>query len=134
MTSTNDQISLEDLCTLHELQKRVCDLATIKCAGHLRVHIQCQQGEYRNALVIGNKDNGRTLYLYLTAQGWLFVAQQASGRAWELPLIGPINKAIHIIQDRIEAFLLPQPSHQKAASKARPCLEPVDADQRLAIV
>jgi hypothetical protein len=134
MTSINDQISLEDLTTLHELQKKVCDLAAIKCTGLLRVHLQCQQGDYRNALVISNKDNGRILYLYLTAQGWLFVAQQASGRAWELPLIGPISKAIDTIQDRIEAFLLPQPVHQKTASADREGFEPLSADQRLAIV
>jgi hypothetical protein len=131
MTSVNDQISLEDLTTLHELQKKVCDLATIKCAGQLRVHLQCQQGDYRNALVISNKDNGRILYLYLTTQGWLFVAQHANVRAWELPLIGSINKSIDIIQDRIEAFLLPQPAHQKAASER---FEPLSTDQRMAIV
>ena len=136
MTSVNDQISLEDLITLHELQKKVCDLATIKCAGQLRVHLQCQQGDYRNALVISNKDNGRILYLYLTTQGWLFVAQQASGLAWELPLIGCINKAINIIQDRIEAFLLPQPVHQKATPKERESFGfgSGRSEQRLAIV
>ena len=135
MTSVNDQISLEDLTTLHELQKKVCDLATIKCAGYLGVHLQAQQGTNRNALVISNKDNGRILYLYLTAQGWLFAAHNASsGLSWELPLIGSIADDIGIIQNRIEAFLLPLSQHQKVEVENNERQESLQSDRRLSLI
>ncbi len=134
MTSVNDQISLDDLTSLHELQKKVCDLATIKCAGYLGVHLQAQQGVYRNALVISNKENGRILYLYLTAQGWLFAAHDASGLSWELPLIGSVAEDIGIIQNRIEAFLLPLSQHQKVAVENHDSPEILQPNRRFAVV
>lgn len=134
MTSVNDQISLEDLTSLHELQKKVCDLAIIKCAGYLGVHLQAQQGAYRNALVISNKDNGRILYLYLTTQGWLFAAHDASGLSWELPLIGSIAEDIGIIQNRIEAFLLPLSQHQKLQVENHDGQENLQPSRRFAVI
>jgi hypothetical protein len=134
MTSVNDHISLEDLASLHELQKKVCDLATIKCAGYLGVHLQARQGAYRNALVISNRDNGRILYLYLTAQGWLFAAHNASGLSWELPLIGSIADDIGIIQDRIEAFLLPLSQHEEVEVENHESQETLRPSRRFAVV
>lgn len=134
MTRVNDQISPQDLTTLHELQKQVCDLAIIKCAGYLGVHLQAQQGDYRNALVISNKNNGRILYLYLTAQGWLFAAHRESGLSWELPLIGCITDAIDTIQDRIEAFLVPLPQSQKAKVEVHGNQDSLHSKRRFAVV
>jgi hypothetical protein len=112
MTNSQSPISLEDLTSLHELQKQICDLTPVKCDGHLRVHVECQQGHYRNAVVISNRENDRSMYLFLTAQGWLMSAYQGTTLAWELPLIGYIGDAIGIIEDRIEVFLLPETAYQ----------------------
>lgn len=131
MTSTNDQVSLENLSSLHDLQKQICDLTPIKIDGHLRVHVECQQGRHRNAVVISNPSINRSLYLYLTAQGWLMSAQKGSAVSWELPLIGCIGDAIDTIQSRIEVFLLPRPLHQTRRSNVKQGLAAY-ADKRYA--
>jgi hypothetical protein len=132
MTSMNDQVSLENLSSLHDLQKQICDLTPVKIDGQLRVHVECQQGRHRNAVVISNPGINRSLYLYLTAQGWLMSAQKGSAVSWELPLIGCIADAIGTVQSRIEVFLLPRPLHQTLRSNVKQGLAALYTDKRYA--
>ncbi len=132
MKAINDQVSLENLSSMHDLQKQICDLTPVKCDGQLRVHVECQQGRHRNAVVISKPAIGRSLYLYLTAQGWLMSAQKGSSVSWELPLIGCIFESIDTIQSRIEVFLQPRPLHQTLPSNVKHGLEALQADRRYA--
>lgn len=132
MTSITQSISLETVSELHDLQRQICDLTPIKCDGHLRVHVECQQGRHRNAVVISNPSIGRTLYLYLTAQGWLLSAQKAGSTSWELPLIGCIADAMDTVQNRIEVFLLPRSLQQTLLLNVKHGFGALNTDRRYA--
>ena len=117
---------------MHDLQKQICDLTPVKCDGQMRVHNESQQGRHRIAVVISEPAIGRSLYLYLTAQGWLMSAQKGSSVSWELPLIGCIFESIDTIQSRIEVFLQPRSLHQTLLSNVKHGLEALQADKRYA--
>ena len=132
MTSHNDRVALDNLSSLHDMQRQVCDLTSVKCDGHLRVQVERQQGRHRDAVVISHAVNGRALTIYLKPSGWLMVARKGSQACWELALIGPTAALVETIESRIEAFLLPRPAHQTPRSNIRYRLGNPQADKRYA--
>lgn len=132
MKTSKQQVSLESLSSLHDLQRQVCDLAAIKCNGQMRVHVECQQGRHRNAVIISNQDNNRSLRLFLKASGWHMVAKKGSQTSWKLALIGPTDALIETIESRIEAFLLPRPLYQTLLFNVKHSLGGQQADRRTA--
>ena len=132
MTSTNERAALECLSSLHDMQRQVCDLTSVKCDGQLRVHVERQQGSHHDSVVISHAVNGRSLTLYLKPSGWLMVARNGNQAAWELALIGPSASLVAIIENRIEAFLLPRPVFQTPRSSVKQRAGARHADKRYA--
>ncbi len=132
MTNLNEQISLEDLSDLQDLQRQVCDLTVIKCDGQLKVHVECQQGRHRNAVIISNPGNNRSLTLYLKPSGWQMSARKGKQTAWELSLIGPIPSVVETVESRIEAFLVARPLYQSLLFNVKHSFGQQVADKRYA--
>lgn len=97
--------SLDTLPFLQSLQKQVCDLDTVKCNGQVRVHIECNQGRYQNAVVITHSGNGRSIHAYLTLTGWSLVARKNDRKVWQEQLSVNQDPA-PLLEKHIKGFLL----------------------------
>lgn len=99
-------LSMVRLAKLHDSYQRLCNLATIKCNGDIRVYIERNDTSPGGSIVISRGSNQYTLQLVPIGKDWLLSALRDHQIDWRQHLSGREDDIFAAIDQHIRTYLL----------------------------